>query len=627
VCGIAGFIAPQDEKSIRRMMQAIAHRGPDGEGALPLRSGNDVVGWFGHKRLAILDLSDAARQPMRSEDGRFTITYNGEIYNFAELRTKLERAGECFTSRSDTEVVLKAFRAWGENALREFRGMFAFAIWDAECCRLFIARDPLGIKPLYYYRNNGRFYFASELRSLLTSGGLHRRLSAAGLHDYLRLGSVCDPHTMIEGAASLLPGHYLIWENGTLQSVQYWDIPPAGCDKHANTLQPPDRKTPDQLRQALWDATGQCLVSDVPIGVFLSGGMDSSALVGIMSSLSKEQVNTFSIVFREQAFNEAAYSRAVAARFGTCHHELILSQRDVLEALPEAIRAMDQPSVDGINTYVVARETRRAGIKVALTGLGGDEVFGGYRSFRSLPRMERLVASWNRIPSTLRAPLIPFIPRIFSGGERQQKIRALLQSNGRAIHPYEMSRTLFVPDRIEHLLRVRAEAVGDEVDSQRMRTARQLDPVNRISYLELHHYTANTLLRDADSMSMAHGLEVRIPFLDRKLVEFLFSIPGSLKVHGRINKPLLVEAVRGLLPESVIDRPKRGFTLPFEHWLKEELGAEMQSTFQGGAGPLENFIDRQVMQEVWHDFLDGRTSWSRPWSLYVLRRWCDLNLG
>lgn len=610
------------------MIKALGHRGPDGEGSTPLQCGEKTLGWFGHKRLAILDLSDAGRQPMSTKDGRFTITYNGEIFNFREVRAELEQAGEHFESQTDTEVILKAFRTWGEKCLHKLRGMFAIAIWDAKLGRLFLARDRLGIKPLYYHAGDGQIFFASELRSMLAGGTIPRRLNAAGIFDYLRFGSIYDPDTMIEGVMALMPGHYLTWEKGSLADVEYWEIPhtaqvPSGSGK----TEKPSRGTVDELRRILWEAAHQRLISDVPVGVFLSGGIDSSALVGMLSSESGDPVSTFSLVFREVDFNEAAYSRAVASHFHTHHHELVLSQSDALVAIPDAIRAMDQPSIDGINTFIVSQEARRAGIKVALTGLGADEVFGGYSSFRTVPRMERFVRSWNRLPKPVRNCLSTSISQLLPQGERNHKIEALLQSNGNGIHPYLLSRMLFVPGRIKQLFRPVSEDVNGGIAIARtLQTAAQFDPINRVSYLELRNYLANTLLRDADCMSMAHGLELRVPFIDHKLVEFLFTLPGEVKVGGQVAKPLLVQATQGLLPEMIVGRRKRGFTLPFQHWLKDELRPDLQETFSRKESPLEDFLDLTVMQKVWQEFLDGRTSWTRPWALYVLHRWCEMNL-
>jgi asparagine synthase (glutamine-hydrolysing) len=625
MCGIAGYVAPRFEPCIGRMMKALDHRGPDGEGAAPLRHNGETAGWFGHKRLAILDLTESAHQPMYTEDGRFAIVYNGEVFNFHDIRARLEQKGERFTSRSDTEVILKAFRTWGAQCLHQLHGMFAFAIWDAEHGRLFLARDRFGIKPLYYHAGKDRFFFASELRALLAAGCVPRRLSARGIHDYLRFGSLYDPDTMIEGVKALLPGHCLTLENGVLEETKYWEITADAGNSGAGAPAKLSPEKLDELRHALWTAASRRMISDVPVGIFLSGGMDSAALTGMVSSIGKEPLDTFSIVFRESDFNEAAYSRMVADRFQTRHHEIVLPQCDMLAAMPQALRAMDQPSIDGINTYMVSAAVRHAGMKVALSGLGGDEVFGGYSSFRTIPPTERFLESWRRIPGPMRSIISGSVRRLVPVNERNEKISALLQSNGNAVHPYVLSRMLFVPDRVRRLLRAPA-AGANEALARRLALAAQFDPVNRVSYLELYNYTANTLLRDADCMGMAHGLEIRVPFLDHELVQLLFTIPGAQKLRWRRQKPLLVEATRRLLPDAIVHRPRRGFALPFEHWLKADLRPEIERTFLDHGGPTAGILDPKAMEEVWRDFLAGRTSWSRPWSLYVLRRWCEANL-
>jgi asparagine synthase (glutamine-hydrolysing) len=628
VCGIAGFIAPGNQAAETRMLHALRHRGPDGAGSASLRHGEHTAGWFGHTRLAILDLSAAGRQPMCTEDGRFHIIHNGEIFNFRELRRKLEQTGERFTSQSDTEVILKAYRKWGEKCLEELRGMFAFAIWDAACGKLFLARDRLGIKPLYYHVRGGQLIFASEVRAVLACDMVPRRLNSAGIRSYLQFGSVCDPDTLIEGVTALLPGHYLVWQDGALRDVEYWDAPGTDpCRIPARHAEKPDRETVAELRGVLEETIRCSLVSDVPVGVFLSGGLDSSALVGLLSRSSPLPVSTFSIIFQEAEFNEAAHSRAVAAHFGTDHHEIIVRPREALAAISDAIHAMDQPTVDGINTYIVSREARLAGVKVALTGLGADEVFGGYSSFKTVPRMEQFLRTWERTPQLLRSGLCACMGKLAPRGDLYHKLDALIQTNGARLHPYHLSRALFVPKRIKPMLRAWGDTNnGSHECAQVPPQALQLDPVNRVSYLELRNYLANMLLRDADCMSMSQGLEVRVPFVDHKLVEFIFRLPGAFKVSAHGVKPLLVQAAADLLPEPIIRRLKQGFTLPFAHWMRGELHHEVHKVFARDVALLEEIMDLDSVRAVWREFLDARTSWTRPWALYVLLRWCALNL-
>jgi asparagine synthase (glutamine-hydrolysing) len=373
------------------------------------------------------------------------------------------------------------------------------------------------------------------------------------------------------------------------------------------------------------------LVSDVPVGVFLSGGIDSSSLVGILSR-NGVRASTFSIAFREQDYSEAEFSRAVAQHFRTDHHEITVSQSDFFAAIAPAIHAMDLPTIDGINTYFVSEQTRAAGVKVALSGLGGDEVFGGYASFRTVPRMERYANMWARVPSLWRSPLAKSFASFVPPSDQNRKLAALACDAEGIIHPYFISRMLFTPEQTRELL---PEAEKDAALFQRMRMplresltcAQSLDPINRVSYLEARCYMLNTLLRDSDFMSMAHGLEVRVPLIDHHLAQRVLALPGSWKLNAGTPKPLLVNALRGDLPQNIVHRPKRGFTLPFEHWLRDGLRPEIEASLRKIAGgPLGPFISERAAHRVWQDFLEGKTSWSRPWSLFILQRWCEQNV-
>jgi len=403
VCGIVGILARDGsipEGVLERATASLAHRGPDDSGTILIRDPRQPgleVG-LGNRRLAILDLSPLAHQPMRDPETGNGIVYNGEIYNFRELRAELEDLGVTFVSRSDTEVVLKAYRVWGEACLKKLDGMFALAIWDAQHARLFLARDPLGIKPLYYYSSDRYFLFASEVRTLLSTGLVPRKLDSAGVLNYLTFGSVYDPNTMIEGMRALRAGHCLTLENAAVREQQYWDLvsPKDSAMRWEN--RPPEA---DKIRDELFAAVRSHMVSDVPVGVFLSGGIDSSSLVAILS-LDGEKLSTFSLVFNESAFSEAEHSRAVAQKFRTDHHEIAISQREALDQIPSAMAAMDQPTMDGINTYIVTAKARAAGLKVALSGLGADEIFAGYASFENVPRMERFYRAWHHVPDGAR---------------------------------------------------------------------------------------------------------------------------------------------------------------------------------------------------------------------------------
>ncbi len=634
MCGIFGIVARNaaiPSGVLERGTQSLAHRGPDDSGTTLLRdcaNGLTEVG-LGNRRLAILDLSPLGHQPMHDPETGNWIAYNGEIYNFQDIRSELERSGTNFVSHSDTEVVLKAYARWGEDCLAKFRGMFAFALWDARQHRLFMARDPMGVKPLYYAQAGSFFIFASEIRSLLGTGLVRLQIDRAGLLNYLTFGSAYDPLTLIEDIRTLPAGHTLVWEDSKIRESAYWDLvgpTSEGLDLRSESREGDTAQV--DIRVLLEESVRMQLVSDVPVGVFLSGGIDSSALVSIVSR-GGITPSTFSIVFREADYSEAQHSRAIAAKFHTDHHEITVSQTDVLAAVPDALHAMDLPTMDGINTYFVSRETRRAGVKVALSGLGGDEVFAGYSSFRSIPKWESIAQFWGRAPALGRRAVAAAFGAMAPSSDQNRKLALLMGDGQRVLHPYFVSRMLFTPDQSEGLLRNGIAEVWDTASAaqrDRLSRALELDPVNRVSYLESRCYMLNTLLRDADVMSMSQGLEVRVPLIDHQLAQAAMRIPGAAKV-GATPKKLLVEALAGSLPDEIVHRPKRGFTLPFEHWMRQELRPEVELMLRAkriSEGPLGSVLDGGQVEAIWNDFLGGKVSWTRPWALYVLQRWCEL---
>ncbi len=560
MCGIFGILASNGSVPPELLEQAtdsLAHRGPDDRGTVVVRS-NTTPGsstshleiGLGSRRLAILDLSPLGHQPMQDAETGNWIVYNGEIYNFRELRARLQGEGVRFVSQSDTEVLLKAYGQWGEKCLGELRGMFAFAIWDAKRSRLLLGRDPMGIKPLYYCSAGQYFLFASELRTLLGTGLIPRRLDPAGLVNYLNFGSVYDPITMIAGVSALEAGHYAVWENGRVSDSMYWDLAPHGKAGTASSYLAGNATARKDLENDVFATLDQAVrmqtVSDVPVGLFLSGGIDSSSLAGILSRAGI-RLNTFSLIFREAEFSEAEYSRAVARAFASEHQEIMVSQRDVLDSVPYALKAMDQPTIDGLNTFLISRQTRAAGIKVALSGLGGDELFCGYSTFRDVPRMERFDRFWGHFPGLLRRPLMRMFSSLAPDTDRNRKLSALGGGRNQALHPYFLARALFTPEQRDSLLTAvdegaRARANVPLQDS--LRHAAALDPINRVSYLEARCYMLNTLLRDSDVMSMAHGLELRVPLIDHQLADKLLALPGVWKLDSQC-----AETVAGRSPE------------------------------------------------------------------------------
>jgi len=629
MCGIFGVVSrgsllPAD--FLPKAARGLAHRGPDDSGTILLNVADLEVG-FAHTRLSIIDLSPLGHQPMQDPVSGNWIVFNGEIYNFRELRKELEGAGIEFKSHSDTEVILAAYRVWGESFLTRLSGMFAFALWDAPRKRLLLARDPMGIKPLYYHQSNQNFMFASEVRTLLQTGLVPRKLDSTGVLSYLAFGSVYEPWTIVEGVMAVPPGHVLTIENGSVSSREYWNPLQASSRAESDVSSGNGIATADRLPAIVRDAVLSHLVSDVPVGVFLSGGIDSSALVAVLSH-NGVRANTFSLVFQEDEFNEGQYSREVARRFGTEHHEIPVSQQDTLAVLPEALCAMDQPTIDGINTHLVSAKTRAAGVKVALTGLGADEMFAGYSNFRRVPKMEAFSKRFARLPRLARRPLSASVALFAGKDDRSRKLAQLATDHDSIVHPYFLLRMLFGAAEREALFSARLEDSEHALESalrQSIARSSTLDPVNRVSYLESHWYMRNTLLRDSDFMSMAHGLELRVPFLDRALVEACFRIPGDKKLQGGRPKSMLLASLGVELPREIVNRPKRGFTLPFERWLRGEMRPVMEEALLKSNWD-QTSIRASAVRGVWNRFLAGETSWSRPWSLFVLAQWCGQNL-
>ena len=609
MCSISGIVTVSDltRDAVQRMNAAQTHRGPDDRGVARCKFlGGEVV--LGNTRLAIIDTSPAGHQPMNDPETGNWITYNGETYNFEELRREIGPLQ--WFSNTDTEVVLRAYNKWGVDAFRRMRGMFALAIWDEAKQQLVLARDPLGIKPLYYFAAKDRLLFASELRALLTSGLTPRQLSAAAVDSYLATGSVESPLTIVEGIRQLLPGHYLQVKVG--EGIEVTEVKFA---ERRTSEAPTDRNEAiARLRSELEESVQQHLVSDVPLGVFLSGGMDSSALVALMYGMD-QRPKTFSVVFDENNFTEAPFSRAVAERFNTDHSEIRLSEQRLVQLLPDAIAAIDQPTMDGINTFVVSSAVKNAGITVALSGLGGDELFAGYPSFRRAIKLSSGISK-----RVLRAAS-GFGRIALNGSVQRHKFWQLANSECRPVDVYRISRQLFSNDSVARITgREPSHQNGHEHSS---------DIVNEISNLELKGYMTNTLLRDTDAMSMAHSLEVRVPFVDTKLVDFVLSLPGQWKVseQNSVPKPLLADAVADLLPRDFLARPKMGFTLPFEKWLQRNLRTEVSSVLRDSSRMSISRLDPNAVEKVWDDFLakPRAVGWTRPWSLYVLAQWCEMN--
>ncbi|MDO8435086.1 MAG: asparagine synthase (glutamine-hydrolyzing) [bacterium] len=619
MCGIAGIIGSRtlvEERHLNKLAKALAHRGPDDEGIELVASSEPFTVGFVHRRLAIIDLSPSGHQPMKDPVTGNWIIFNGEIYNYRELRVSLEQRGCTFTSESDTEVILKTYAMYGHACVEKLRGMFAFALWDASRDELFLAVDRFGIKPLYYYKNCDTFLFSSEVQALLASGLVDKVINPAAVDSFLSFGAVQAPLTMIKGVHALLPAHALVY-NTTKREIavrSYWT--PSG------TMQ----GSPDDIGAALDDAVRHHLVSDVPVGLFLSGGIDSSALAIAANRVSGgPALDSFSVVFPEREYSEQRYSRYIGERFCARHHEIELSEADLTTLLPAALAAQDQPTIDGINAYVISQAVHETGIKVVLSGQGGDEVFGGYATFKRMERMRFYHHALRMLPPSLRARLAQLISE---GSIARAKGGQYLTANDDLLEWYALLRQLFSGGARRRLLGGNYQSslvsgIPEGAASWLRSEIQGRDTFNAVSLLELRGYLANTLLRDGDVMSMVHGLEVRVPFLDHLLVEKVMSIPPTYKQARSVPKPLLLRAVQGALPKEIYQRKKMGFTFPWEQWLRNTLKVPMDEVFQ--SMPSDNVfgLDADACRDVWKQFLDRKPSvtWSRVWALYVLLIW------
>ena len=622
MCGIAGGIASTQATDmptvLNTMRQTLAHRGPDGQGAAVRYRENWSIG-LAHTRLAILDLSSAGAQPMRADHTPRWLTYNGEIYNFQTLRQELESLGYTFHSQTDSEVLLNAYDAYGCEVLSRLRGMFSFAVWDEDASQLFLARDSFGIKPLYFYQTDECFLFASEVRTLLASGLVQRRLNQRGLASYLQCGSVQAPDTIIDGVQCLLPGHSLTvtLHNHKLQIREDALLEPLG--PHLLSLPSLPSSTREEavvsLRQLLEESVRSHLVSDVPLGVFLSGGIDSSALVALLSQVTQTPPKTFSVVFREQEYSEAPHARLIADKFGTQHQEILLTENQLLAQLPHALASMDQPTIDGMNTFVISQAVKEADVTVALSGLGSDEIFAGYPSFLRAKQ----VHTASMLPGWLRRSASALGRLVLNGSVQREKFWDMLASDGSPQTACRITRQLFAPREIAPFVALNSEPFDILLPAQ------EDDLINTVSRCELSDYMANVLLRDTDCMSMTHGLEVRVPFVDPQIVQFVLGLPGRWKVDPRRPKSLLLDALGELLPQEIWQRPKVGFTLPFERWMQTTLRAEVEEALLYGRDWEAISLRPCFAQEVWQSFAQHpeKIHSSRPWALYVLHKWCE----
>jgi len=621
MCGIGGKLYFDSARSVNptlldRMNAVLVHRGPDDGGVY-----HDGPIGLAHRRLSIIDLSPAGHQPMSNLGGTLWITFNGEIYNFLELRSELERDGVIFRSKTDTEVILALYERHGAECLRYLRGMFAFAIWDERARTLFLARDRLGKKPLYYYQGAEQFLFASEPKGILQDPEVPVEPDLEAIHHYLTYGYIPSPYSAFKGFRKIPPAHYLIIREGRVHLERYWQL------RYHPKLQITEGELCEELLARLREAVRLRMISDVPLGAFLSGGIDSSTVVALMTECSSGPVKTFSIGFEEERYNELPYARLVADRYGTDHHEFIVKP-EAIEVLPELVWHYNEPYADSsaIPTYYLSKMTREH-VTVALNGDAGDENFAGYERYLA----NQLATRYDHLPRLLRRPLewgIGALPDVgpYRGLYRRGKrfFAAVAEEPRRryarwiSFFPNALKAELYTPVFRETMARL------DSIDllAQAYGAAETNDFVDATLFVDVASYLPDDLLVKVDIASMAHGLEARSPMVDHLFMEFSASIPSALKLKGRSKKYIFKQAVRDLLPSAVIDRPKMGFGVPIDRWFRRELREMAYETLLSPRSLDRGLFRQEVVRRLLDEHVQGRAEWhSHLWSLLFLELW------
>lgn len=592
MCGIAGMTW-KDEALVTRMTKVIAHRGPDQDGVY-----TDEFVSLGHRRLSIIDLSEHGRQPMSNEDGSVWVTYNGEIYNFQELRTALEAKGHVFRSRTDTEVIVHAYEEYGPACVRWFNGMFAFAVWDKNRRELVLARDRLGVKPLYYYAKDEKLVFASEIKAILQVPEVEREINPQSLYHYVGYEFVPAPDTMFRNVHKLPPGHYLRYKDGKAEVMRYWDV---GFHSEPHSREYYEEK----MRDMLTESVRKRLVSDVPLGVFLSGGLDSSAVVSLMSRCGVEPIQTFSLGYADPSFSELEYARVIAKQFRTKHRELIIDPitPDLIE---KVVWHLDEPMTDlsTIPLYLICKKAREH-VTVCLSGEGGDEVLVGYDRFKA----SKANGYYALLPEWIRRGIIaPAINALPDQPQKKGPVNVIKRFIQGGLLPEEAGHMRWqyfgVPEHDHKLFskNILSEISRDPFAPVRWHAMRcnSAERLDREIYVDLKFTMPDSVLMKVDKMSMAHALEVRVPFLDYQFVEFCATIPGDLKLEGFTTKSIFRSAMKGILPDQIRGRGKQGYSLPIKNWLRQELREYMTDLLTSSPLMREAFnleYIRQLMRE------------------------------
>lgn len=599
------------------MCAAMEHRGPDDSGLVNL---GDAT--LGVRRLAIFDPANG-HQPMSTPDGRYTVVFNGAIYNYRELAAQLEGLGWTFKTTCDTEVLLAAYVQWQSGCLARLRGMYAFAVWDGVARSLFLSRGPFGIKPLYYHwRSDGALLFASELRALLASRAVAAEIEPRAVGAYLAHLSVPAPETIYRRIRSLLPGQMASWSDGQFTIRNHFELSanagsaPEACTDYRDFVA--------QLRFRLEDSVRAHSLADVPVGAFLSGGLDSGAIVALMSRLRPQPLSTFTLTFREGEYSEEESARSTARLYGTNHHELLLTGEDVAKSLPSILSRMDQPTGDGINTYFVSWLAARHGVKSVLSGLGGDELFGGYPSFRQVPALARVLPAWLALPKPVRRALLGALR--MRPSMRARKLADFL-GNARDLHEVaSLQRMVFADSMRLPLLEPETRRTVARLGpfhpmlNDFAFEFHKLGPMRTACAWELRTYMTDVLLADGDVFSMAHSIEMRTPYIDSKLVSWLWAQPEQFVFAPGRYKRALADAVDDLLPSKTREQSKVGFLLPLAVWMNGPLKPFLEECFSKASLDTCPWLEAGAVQQLWRNYLvsNDPRSWSRVWSLAML---------
>jgi len=616
MCGIAGWIAPSrnapPEAALHPMLEALAHRGPDGAGTWLAAAGAYQVA-LGHRRLAIID-PQGSPQPMRDAAAGLTLTFNGEIFNFRELRATLEKSGYRFERDSDTEVLLRAYQHWGTDVVDHLRGQFAFAIWDAREDCLFLARDRFGEKPLYLYERAGALFFASEIKALLRVPGLRSEVDLGAVQDYLCYRYVPGPRTLFAGVRKLPPATSAVWRGGRLQETRYWTAP----DRFRLRKENESPASEGEFLERLDEAVKLQMVSDVPFGAFLSGGLDSSVVVALMSRHCS-RIKTFSVGFADNRYSELPYAGQIAKHFGTEHHELVVSHRDLMQKLPQLVAQRDAPVSEpsDIPIYMLACEAGRS-VKMVLSGEGSDEILGGYRKHAA----EGLAWMYRCLPGGLRRGLVGPLARALPLRYRNLQIgvASLNIDDPRERYVRWFGALDFGQRRELSLLR------GGGADDKGDRPPFDAEPGNsalrRILYFDQTSWLPDNLLERCDRMTMAASIEARVPFLDYRFAEYVSALPDRMRVDGLRGKVVLREAAKTLIPSSIVKRPKVGFTVPVREWFAGEMRDYLLEHLRGPGSMTRAYYETKVLDRVIDEHLNRRRSHDKLlWTLLNLEIW------